>query len=54
MIASDGNIPGPIGDIASGVPHPRSYATFPRVLSHCVRERKVLKIEEADQGADIP
>ncbi len=47
MIASDGNIPGPIGDIASGVPHPRSYGTFPRVLGHYVRERKVLKLEEA-------
>src|SRR5262245_28941106 len=47
MIASDGNIPGPIGDIVSGVPHPRSYATFPRVLSRYVRERKLLKLEEA-------
>lgn len=47
MIASDGNIPGPIGDIASGVPHPRSYGAFPRVLGHYVRERKVLKLEEA-------
>jgi len=47
MVASDGNIPGPIGDIVSGVPHPRSYGTFPRVLSYYVRERKVLKLEEA-------
>src|SRR5215470_6960563 len=47
MIASDGNIPGPIGDIASGAPHPRSYGAFPRVLGHYVRERKVLKLEEA-------
>jgi N-acyl-D-amino-acid deacylase len=47
MVASDGNIPGPTGDIASGVPHPRSYGTFPRVLGYYVRERKVLKLEEA-------
>ena len=47
MVASDGNIPGPIIDIVSGVPHPRSFGAFPRVLGHYVRERKVLKLEEA-------
>ncbi len=30
-----------------GKPHPRGYGTFPRVLSHYVRERGVLTLEEA-------
>ncbi len=43
MVASDGRLTRP-GD---GVPHPRSYGTFPRVLGHYVRERGVLPLEEA-------
>jgi dihydroorotase/N-acyl-D-amino-acid deacylase len=42
MIASDGEIPG-----ATGVPHPRSYGTFARVLGVYVREKKLLTLEEA-------
>ena len=30
-----------------GCPHPRTYGTFPRVLGHYVRERKILGWEEA-------
>jgi dihydroorotase/N-acyl-D-amino-acid deacylase len=42
-IASDGSV------FAFGQdnPHPRSYGCFPRVLGHYVRERKLLKLEEA-------
>jgi dihydroorotase/N-acyl-D-amino-acid deacylase len=43
MIASDGRLAVP-GD---GVPHPRAYGTFPRVLGHYVREEGVLTIEQA-------
>ena len=43
MIASDGTVL-PFG---SGVPHPRSYGTFPRVLGEYVRERGVLTLEDA-------
>lgn len=43
MIASDGFIP-TFGD---GVPHPRSYGTFARVLGSYVRERHLLTLEEA-------
>jgi N-acyl-D-amino-acid deacylase len=43
MIASDGGIPIP----GEGVPHPRSYGTFARVLAVYVRERGVLSLEEA-------
>jgi len=43
MIASDGEIP----IFGSGSPHPRSYGTFARVLGRYVREKKVLRLEEA-------
>ena len=42
-IASDGSLSRP----GMGVPHPRAYGTFPRVLGVYVRERGVLALEEA-------
>ncbi|HVX67878.1 MAG TPA: D-aminoacylase [Bryobacteraceae bacterium] len=42
MIASDGEIPA-----AGGVPHPRSYGTFARILGVYVREKHLLTLEEA-------
>ena len=42
-IGSDGGV-SVFGD---GVPHPREYGTFARVLSRYVRERKVLTLENA-------
>jgi dihydroorotase/N-acyl-D-amino-acid deacylase len=42
MIASDGGV-----SSGRGVPHPRNYGTFPRVLGHYVREQKLLSLEEA-------
>ena len=41
MIGSDG-----IPDL-KGRPHPRLFGTFPRVLGHYVRERKLLNLSEA-------
>jgi N-acyl-D-amino-acid deacylase len=43
MIGSDGGVV-PFG---RGVPHPRSYGTFPRVLGKYVREEKALSLETA-------
>ena len=43
MIASDGEVI----KFGTGVPHPRSYGTFPRVLAEYVRNRPVLTLEEA-------
>jgi dihydroorotase/N-acyl-D-amino-acid deacylase len=43
MIASDGRLTRR-GD---GVPHPRNYGTFPRVLGHYARDLKVITLEEA-------
>ncbi|AEN06938.1 N-acyl-D-amino-acid deacylase [halophilic archaeon DL31] len=47
MVGSDGSslcLHGPLGE---GVPHPRNYGTFPRVLGHYVREEDVLSLERA-------
>jgi N-acyl-D-aspartate/D-glutamate deacylase len=35
------------GGDATGLPHPRSYGNFPRLIARYVRERKVLTLEEA-------
>jgi N-acyl-D-amino-acid deacylase len=43
MIASDGRLTR-LGD---GVPHPRNYGTFPRVIGHYVRDEHVLTLEQA-------
>lgn len=37
----------PMAPNSGGKPHPRTYGTFPRVLSKYVREEKVLTLEEA-------
>ena len=33
--------------LAKGKPHPRAYGSFPRVLGRYVREKQVLKLQEA-------
>jgi dihydroorotase/N-acyl-D-amino-acid deacylase len=43
MIASDGRLTQP----GIGHPHPRWYGTFPRVLGHYVREKKLISLQEA-------
>jgi N-acyl-D-amino-acid deacylase len=43
MIASDGRLTRP-GD---GVPHPRAYGTFPRVLGEYARDQKLFSLETA-------
>ena len=43
MIASDGRLT----QQGFGMPHPRNYGTFPRVLGHYVRERKLMPLETA-------
>jgi len=35
------------GPMAKGVPHPRSYGAFPRILSRFVRDLKAIKLEQA-------
>jgi len=47
MIGTDGFGLAVSGPMAKGVPHPRSYGTFPRVLGRYVRELNILTLEEA-------
>ena len=44
MIGSDGQAYPLDG---AGLPHPRSYGTFPRVISHYCREKKLFSLETA-------
>jgi N-acyl-D-aspartate/D-glutamate deacylase len=46
-IGSDGSALATEGPLRSGVPHPRNFGTFPRVLGRYVREQKVVSLEEA-------
>lgn len=46
-IGSDAAARATEGPLSTGNPHPRSFGTFPRVLGHYVRERKLLTLEEA-------
>lgn len=47
MIGTDGIGMAIGGPLADGVPHPRNYGTFPRVLARYVREEGVLSLEAA-------
>ncbi len=47
LVGSDGNCVAPYGSVGQGLPHPRFYGTFPRVLSRYVRDQKVLPLAAA-------
>ncbi len=46
-IGSDGSAYAVDGPLRRGNPHPRNFGTFPRVLGVYVRERNVLRLEDA-------
>jgi N-acyl-D-amino-acid deacylase len=46
-IGSDGSSLATDGPLRAGVPHPRNFGTFPRVLGRYVRDMKVIPLEEA-------
>ena len=46
-IGSDGSALAVEGPLRQGNPHPRSFGTFARVLGVYVRERKLLRLEDA-------
>jgi N-acyl-D-amino-acid deacylase len=46
-IGSDGSALATEGPLRAGVPHPRSFGTFPRVLGRYVREQKAISLQEA-------
>ncbi len=47
MVGTDGYGAALTGPASVGLPHPRSYGTFPRVLAQYVREKKALTLPEA-------
>jgi N-acyl-D-amino-acid deacylase len=47
MIGTDGSGVAPTGVLSHGKPHPRHYGTYPRILGRYVREKGLLKLEEA-------
>ena len=46
-IGSDGTAVSTSGPLSAGMPHPRYYGTFPRVLGRYVRDEHVISMEEA-------
>ncbi|MGV9205828.1 MAG: N-acyl-D-amino-acid deacylase family protein [Promethearchaeia archaeon] len=46
MFGSDGYALAPYGEFSEGLPHPRSYGAFPKVLSEFIRERRLFSWEE--------
>jgi N-acyl-D-amino-acid deacylase len=47
MICTDGFGLATTGPLAKGVPHPRNYGAFPRVLGRYARDLNVLSLEQA-------
>ena len=47
MIGSDGSSLSTEGPLSIGNPHPRNFGAFPRVIAEFVRDRAVLRLEEA-------
>ncbi len=46
-VGSDGSALATSGPLRTGVPHPRNFGTFPRVLGKYVREEHVISLEQA-------
>ena len=44
LVGSDGNCVAPYGTVGKGMPHPRFYGTFPRILSRYVRDENALPL----------
>jgi len=47
LAGSDGSAYAVDGPLRIGVPHPRNFGTFPRILGMYVREEKLLSLETA-------
>ena len=47
MVGSDGNCVADYGVVSQGLPHPRFYGTFPRVLGRYVKREQVTTLEHA-------
>ena len=47
LVGSDGNCVADYGVVRQGMPHPRFYGTFPRMIGHYVREERLIRLEQA-------
>jgi N-acyl-D-amino-acid deacylase len=47
LVGSDGNCVADHGVVGQGMPHPRFYGTFPRILGRYVHEQRLLPLEQA-------
>jgi len=47
LVGSDGNCVADYGITGQGMPHPRFYGTFPRIIGHYVGEERLLPLEQA-------
>jgi N-acyl-D-amino-acid deacylase len=47
LVGSDGNCVADYGIVSQGMPHPRFYGTFPRIIGRYVAEQQLLPIEQA-------
>jgi N-acyl-D-aspartate/D-glutamate deacylase len=47
LVGSDGNCVADYGTVGQGMPHPRFYGTFPRIIGHYVQQERLLPLEQA-------
>jgi N-acyl-D-aspartate/D-glutamate deacylase len=47
LVGSDGNCVADYGIVGQGLPHPRFYGTFPRIIGHYVGDERLLPLEQA-------
>jgi N-acyl-D-aspartate/D-glutamate deacylase len=47
LVGSDGNCVADYGVVSQGMPHPRFYGTFPRIIGRYVHEHRLLPLEKA-------
>src|SRR5262249_24007569 len=47
LVGSDGNCVATYGIVSQGLPHPRFYGTFPRIIGRYVHDERVLPLERA-------
>jgi len=47
LVGSDGNCVATYGIVSQGMPHPRFYGTFPRIIGRYVRNERLIPLEQA-------
>jgi len=47
LVGSDGNCVADYGIVGQGLPHPRFYGTFPRIIGRYVHDERLLPLEQA-------